>query len=306
MSKTSKKATSSGLGRKSSQDVHTAASIATKSGPSSRNSDTKRFHDIPKDVQQKVNKAVTDVCRSLEEYWHSFCTSLERSDNVYVVWFSKTILRNITVEAPVVVGYCLICVVIHVLNSTILPGLSLFLGVDSHFSIRNPIHYARLFSHVFAHSSLSHLKGNMTYLLLVGPSAEAYFGSKAIFKVIQYVTLSSALSHLVLGKANSRQLGASGVVFAVIMLNSLVSAKTGRIPVSFVLIVILYLGEELLKLFFGIDGVSHHAHLVGGVVGTAVGFRQQQGTQGGTNQDGSQWVSTFKWPTSASTKEKKK
>ncbi|KAL3907811.1 MAG: hypothetical protein SGILL_008718 [Bacillariaceae sp.] len=116
----------------------------------------------------------------------------------------------------------------------------------------------------------------MTNLLLVGPSAEASFGHKTILQVIVTVAVSSSFTHLIVGRFNSRQLGASGVVFAMILLNSLVSAKSGKIPVSFVLISALYLGDEAWKLFFSNDGISHSAHLAGGVVGTMYGFRRNQ------------------------------
>jgi membrane associated rhomboid family serine protease len=261
----------------------------------SKKKSTGSIQDLPKEVQEQFKKTVSDVTTKVEESWDSCCTSLESSNNEKLVWFSKTILRRITIEAPVIVGYCVICVVIHLLNSTILPGLSFFLGFDSHFNVRNPVHYGRLFSHIFAHSSLSHLKGNMTNLLLVGPPAEAHFGSKAIRKVMQAVALSSALSHLLLGRANSRQLGASGVVFALIIMSSLICGKMDRIPLSFVLIGILYLGEELFKLFFSSDDVSHHAHLVGGAVGAIIGFRLQgQKSDEEAKQQGSLWPGSAK------------
>jgi Rhomboid family len=77
-------------------------------------------------------------------------------------------------------------------------------------------------------------------------------------------------------------LGASGVCFAFILLNSLVSAKRGKLPLSFVLTAIWWLGDELIDFFFSGDGVSHHAHLVGGIVGAAFGYylRQETPTSG--------------------------
>jgi membrane associated rhomboid family serine protease len=260
---------------------------------------TSSLLDIPRKVQEQFHKAVSQVSNKAKESWDSFCTSLEASDNERLVWFSKNILRCITIEAPVICGYCVICVVVHLLSSTILPGFSLFLGFDDFFTVSNPIHYFRVFSQLFAHSSMSHLKGNMTYLLLVGPPTEAHYGSKAIINVMRAVAISSAVSHLVLGRRNSRQLGASGVVFALIIMSSLICAKMDKIPLSFILIGILYLGEELVKLFFGMDEISHHAHLVGGVVGAIIGFRMN-----GEDVDNVSRQPPSLWPT-ASAKDKK-
>lgn len=267
---------------------------------SKKETTTWSLQDLPKKVQEQFNETVSQVTSQAEKSWDSFCTSLEKSENERLVWFSKNILRHITIEAPVIVGYCVICVVIHLLSSTILPGFSIFLGFDSHFNMRNPLHYFRLFSQVFAHSSMSHLKGNMTYLLLVGPPTEARFGSKAIVKVIRAVAISSGVSHLVLGRANTRQLGASGVVFSLIMMSTFICAKMDRIPISVILIGILYLGEELVELFGGEGGVSHHAHLVGGIVGAIIGFRSLR-----QDDDDAARQHVTLWPGTSSAKDKK-
>ena len=114
----------------------------------------------------------------------------------------------------------------------------------------------------------------MTHLLLVGPSVEHAFGSQNVSIIMLVVAVVSAFAHILLGNNYSHQLGASGVVFACILLNSLVGASHGKIPMAFVLVAILYLGEEL-ALFFNFwnpDGISHHAHLTGGIVGAVAGF----------------------------------
>ena len=115
-------------------------------------------------------------------------------------------------------------------------------------------------------------------MLLVGPSSEAVFGSLNLIYIIVIVAISSAWAHILIGQPHTRQLGASGVCFAFILLNSLVSAKRGRLPVSFILTAVWWLGDELFDMFFAGDGVSHHAHLVGGIVGAAVGYRLRQDT----------------------------
>jgi hypothetical protein len=100
---------------------------------------------------------------------------------------------------------------------------------------------------------------------------------------------SSAWAHILIGQHHTRQLGASGVCFALILLNSLVSAKRGKLPVSFVLTAIWWLGDELFDFFLAGDGVSHHAHLVGGIVGAALGYHLRQDT---TNIEGEKVVSS--------------
>lgn len=101
---------------------------------------------------------------------------------------------------------------------------------------------------------------------------EHAFGSENLILIIVVVALTSAAAHVIVGGNNTHQLGASGVVFAFIILSSLVSAKYGKIPVSFLIVTGLYLGDEFIDFFFAGDAMSHHAHLVGGIVGGAAGF----------------------------------
>lgn len=148
------------------------------------------------------------------------------------------------------------------------------LAVHDTWKTTRPLQYTSLVTHIFVHSGFGHLRGNMTHLLLVGPSVEHAFGSLNVSIIMLVVAIVSAFAHILLGNNYSHQLGASGVVFACILLNSLVGASHGKIPMAFVLVAMLYLGEEL-ALFFKFwnpDGISHHAHLTGGVVGAVAGF----------------------------------
>ena len=67
-------------------------------------------------------------------------------------------------------------------------------------------------------------------------------------------------------------LGASGIVFMFIMLASLAGMESGRIPVTLLLVAVLYLGQEIYSIFFVQDNVANFMHLVGGACGTAFGF----------------------------------
>lgn len=152
-------------------------------------------------------------------------------------------------------------------------GFSRFLAVEDDFLNRmsNPFAYMRLFTHILAHSSFDHLKGKMMYLLLVGPSVEHEFGSTALIQIFGLVAFSSALVHILIGKPYTHQLGASGAVFSIILLNSLISATASTVPLSFVITALMWIGDEMWKLLFSSDNVSHHAHLTGAFIGTAMG-----------------------------------
>ena len=61
-------------------------------------------------------------------------------------------------------------------------------------------------------------------------------------------------------------------MFMLIMLSSLAGMKSGYIPLTLILVAILYLGEEVYAALFVRDNVAHFMHLVGGACGTALGF----------------------------------
>ena len=67
-------------------------------------------------------------------------------------------------------------------------------------------------------------------------------------------------------------LGASGIVFMLIMLSSLAGMRAGSIPLTLILVGIIYLGQEVYSALFVQDNVAHFMHLVGGASGTAFGF----------------------------------
>ena len=66
-------------------------------------------------------------------------------------------------------------------------------------------------------------------------------------------------------------LGASGIAFMMILLSSFTTISKNQIPLTFILIVLLYMGKEI---FTGIksNNISSMAHIVGGLCGSMFGF----------------------------------
>ena len=67
-------------------------------------------------------------------------------------------------------------------------------------------------------------------------------------------------------------LGASGVVFAFILLSSFTSFKEGSIPLTFILVAVIYIGGQVYDGIFVQDNVSHLTHILGGAVGSVLGY----------------------------------
>ena len=69
----------------------------------------------------------------------------------------------------------------------------------------------------------------------------------------------------------TRLLGASGIVFMLILLSSFTNIRQGEIPITFILIVALYVVREFVNALTP-DTVSQLAHIAGGLIGGAFGF----------------------------------
>jgi membrane associated rhomboid family serine protease len=67
-------------------------------------------------------------------------------------------------------------------------------------------------------------------------------------------------------------LGASGVVFMMILLASITNMQEGRIPLTLILILILYVGQEVVSWVTTSSNVAHSAHIIGGLCGAAFGL----------------------------------
>ena len=137
-------------------------------------------------------------------------------------------------------------------------------------SLKDPLFYIRLFGHVLGHGSWDHFLNNMLLLLVVGPPMEEKYGSLPLLKGILLTALISGILQCVLFPRTAL-LGASGIVFMLIMLASL-SGFSGGIPVTMLLVAALYLGQQIYDIIFVRDNVANFMHIVGGVCGTVFGY----------------------------------
>jgi membrane associated rhomboid family serine protease len=137
------------------------------------------------------------------------------------------------------------------------------------FEFAHPAFYFRLISHVLGHKNWIHLSANFSVILLIGPMIEEKYGSMPLVKMM----LITALVTGILNAAffTTGLLGASGLVFMMILLASFTNHKEGEIPLTFVLVVVLFLAKEAVQAF-NQDDISQFAHIIGGLCGSLFGF----------------------------------
>ncbi len=178
---------------------------------------------------------------------------------------------HITFNAPAILGFTAVCLAAQILN--ILTGGWSNIAVFSVYrsSLLDPLTYIRCFCHVFGHSGWDHLLNNMMYILILGPMLEEKYGSRNVIMVMAVTAMVTGIINPLLFP-NVRLLGASGIVFAFILLSSITATEDGGIPVTFILVAALYLGMQIYQGIFTKDNVSQLTHIIGGIVGSVLGF----------------------------------
>lgn len=178
---------------------------------------------------------------------------------------------KITFNAPVVLTFVVICFIATMLGIITQGRSTQAVFMTYHSSLKNPMTYIRFITHVFGHLGWGHFIGNASYLLLLGPMLEEKYGSDRIIIVIAITALATSLINYIFF-GNVALCGASGVVFAFIVLASFTGFKAGEIPLTFILVVIIFIGQQVYEGITIQDNISNMAHIVGEIVGACVGY----------------------------------
>ncbi|MCQ2406293.1 MAG: rhomboid family intramembrane serine protease [Oscillospiraceae bacterium] len=140
-----------------------------------------------------------------------------------------------------------------------------------HSSPKEILTYLRLFTHVLGHADFSHFSGNIMLMLVLGPSLEERYGSSSIFLALIITALVSGLFSYMLFPTTAL-MGASGIVFMMIVMSSLGGMSGDGIPLTLILVFAVYIGGEIVTGITTKDNISQLAHIIGGVVGGIMGI----------------------------------
>ena len=164
-------------------------------------------------------------------------------------------------NSPVILTFFLLSLLVLFLDQWTDGWTTMHLFCVYRSSLKDPLFYIRLFGHVLGHASWDHFLNNMLLLLVVGPP---------ILCGMVFTALVTGVLQCVLFP-RSGLLGASGIVFMLIMLSSL-AGFSGGIPVTMLLVAALYFGQQVYDIIFVHDNVANFMHIVGGLCGTAFGY----------------------------------
>jgi len=178
---------------------------------------------------------------------------------------------KVTYNAPTILGVVGISCIATLLNYLTAGTSQKLLFMTYHSSLINPLTWVRAFTHIFGHVNWTHLVGNMSYILLLGPMLEEKYSSDTLMEVIVATAFGTSLINYIFFP-NIALCGASGVVFAFILLSSFTSFKEGEIPITFILVAFLFLGQQVVEGLTVQDNISNMAHIVGGIIGSVMGY----------------------------------
>lgn len=193
---------------------------------------------------------------------------------------------RVTYNAPVTLTFAILCTVILFITKFLyIKGIdvNLFTAparigakiqtpsgiVPIGFNYKSAIDYFRLFFHVLGHSDWNHLLGNFAFILLLGPLMEERYGSKMVLLMFIVTAFVTGVINVCL--IPRHLLGASGIVFMLIVLASITTLDKNVIPLSFIFVVAIYLGRELINAPKA-ENISTVAHIAGGLCGSMFGF----------------------------------
>ena len=178
---------------------------------------------------------------------------------------------RLSFNAPAVLTFTALCVIVQLISMLTRGESNRVLFSVYRASLLDPLTWVRCFTHVLGHAGWEHLLGNIMYILILGPMIEEKYGTATTAFIM-------AATALVIGVINMvffpgvMLLGASGIVFAFILIASITIREDNTIPVTFILVAVLYLGQQIWQGLFSQDNISQMAHIVGGAVGAVLGF----------------------------------
>lgn len=177
--------------------------------------------------------------------------------------------KKISYNSPVILTFTFISLAALILNY-ITGGVSnmMFFCVYRG-SLLDPLFYLRLFTHVIGHADISHFIGNFTLILIIGPILEEKYGSKTLLILMALTAFITGLINVIF--FTTGLLGASGIVFMLIILASFTNKESGKIPLTFILVAVIYVGGEIIDALLVSDNISQMAHIIGGICGAAAG-----------------------------------
>jgi len=179
-------------------------------------------------------------------------------------------LKRIQYNAPVVLTFALISLLVLGLAHLTDGRSNRLLFSVYRAPLTDILMYPRLFFHALGHANMAHFLNNFMIILLVGPMLEEKYGGKWIIIMMVVTAFVTGILHIIFSE--NAKLGASGIVFMMILLSSFANIKRGKIPLTLLLAIGIFIGREVVSAATLDNNIAYMSHIVGGICGAAFGF----------------------------------
>lgn len=181
-------------------------------------------------------------------------------------------MKKISYNAPLTLTFSLLSVMALLLNYFTSGQSNMLFFSVYRSSVNDPAFFVRLFGHVLGHAGWEHLMGNLLLILILGPMLEEKHGTSRLSIMFITTALITGILNIILFE--HILLGASGIVFMLIILSSFTNnGHKSEIPLTMIIVVMLYIGREVAASFLITDNISRITHITGGFIGAWFGFK---------------------------------
>lgn len=177
--------------------------------------------------------------------------------------------KKIQYNSPVILTFTFLAFISYILGKATFGASTNYFFTNYKTSLTDPMQYIRLFSYIFGHANWSHFANNFLIILLVGPMVEEKYGSNNLIEMIAFTAFITGIINTLF--FHTGLLGASGIVFMLILLSSFANTESGKIPLTLIFVTIFFLGKEVLSAVITVDNISQSAHIIGGLCGGILG-----------------------------------
>jgi rhomboid protease GluP len=182
----------------------------------------------------------------------------------------KINLKKIQYNAPVTLTFTLAALMVLLLGTLTNSSTTNYFFTNYRTSFADPMQYIRLFIYILGHANWEHFSSNFLIILLLGPILEEKYGSLKLLNMILFTAFVSGLINTLF--FSTGLLGASGIVFMIILLSSYANVQAGRIPLTLIIVIVVFIGKEVINGLSISDNVSQLTHIFGGLCGGIFGF----------------------------------
>lgn len=177
------------------------------------------------------------------------------------------IVDNVDYNSPVIVNYIVVCFILYFANIITNGYINDICYLPGNLIV-NPFALHRLLTYTLVHGSFEHLIGNMALLALTGPSVENKYGGGIVLGLLGVNSVMIGLLQGVL--IHQGVMGASSIVFMILILSVFADTETKKIPITVFIVGACYIGNELIGALMT-DSVSQLSHIMGAVLGIVFG-----------------------------------